>query len=256
MIKAIKAIAYHRALDTTTSSRKVEAIRVFAEANGFNVVAFHSDEKADVGDKDSSWTKSGINDAIQSSEVAMVKHIICFERSDAVELQRELGSRLAFTFATEPFRGVRDHAPGPQKKPSDLRVANEISKNRGFHAGPAPYGYNKSKGFLVVDKEESAIVLRIFQTYATSMLPTQAIAAQLNREGISAPRGPHWHGSCIGYMLKNPVYAGLIRSDTGEMLNGKHAAIVAKDLFRIVGKLLEEKSRRHFKRRRNQPSIG
>jgi site-specific DNA recombinase len=75
--------------------------------------------------------------------------------------------------------------------------------------GGAPYGYRSTaeKGKPEINPETVEIVRRIFREYLAGASPRE-IAAQLNREGIKAPRGEAWIYSYIQLMLANALYAG------------------------------------------------
>lgn len=87
----------------------------------------------------------------------------------------------------------------------------------GRHAGGSVYGYRQiagKPGELVVDEAEAAIVRRILAAYAAGEAP-RAIAGELNRDGVPAPRGGVWNASTIGGsrqrgtgILRNELYRG------------------------------------------------
>ncbi|GGC91362.1 recombinase family protein [Chelatococcus reniformis] len=89
----------------------------------------------------------------------------------------------------------------------------------GRHAGGRAYGYRadpRSKGELVVDEAEAAVVLRIFTEYAAGATPRD-IAHGLNRARILPPRGRSWNASTINGntqrgngILRNRLYVGEI----------------------------------------------
>jgi site-specific DNA recombinase len=88
----------------------------------------------------------------------------------------------------------------------------------GRHAGGRAYGYRATAtpGQLAIDEREAAIVRRIFEAYVAGQAP-RAIAANLNSDGIDAPRGKRWNASTIngnrtrgGGILLNTLYRGEI----------------------------------------------
>jgi DNA invertase Pin-like site-specific DNA recombinase len=89
----------------------------------------------------------------------------------------------------------------------------------GRHAGGRAYGYRSipgRPGELEIDADQAAIVQHIFSEYAAGKTP-RAIARELNRRGIAAPRGRAWNASTInGWgtrgagILNNPIYIGRI----------------------------------------------
>lgn len=71
--------------------------------------------------------------------------------------------------------------------------------SEGLSAGGRSYRYDlhpRNKGELLINDTEADTVRPIFTDYAGGKSP-QTIAADLNREGIKAPRGKFWHTSTI-----------------------------------------------------------
>jgi site-specific DNA recombinase len=92
--------------------------------------------------------------------------------------------------------------------------------DRGYHVGGVQYGYRSEAAAdgrgrqLVVDADQAAIVVRIFELFADGH-STRAIAHRLNADNVPAPRGGTWAVSCIqgsaarGLGLLNArIYAG------------------------------------------------
>ena len=63
-----------------------------------------------------------------------------------------------------------------------------------------------------INKQEAAIVLKIFERYAAGMGGLRSLAKALNSEGVPPPRGHRrgWDSSCIREILHRPLYRGLI----------------------------------------------
>ncbi|MEL7482360.1 MAG: recombinase family protein, partial [Pseudomonadota bacterium] len=95
---------------------------------------------------------------------------------------------------------------------------------QGKSAGGLSYGYkvkqvydgngDRIPGYREIVPEEGAIVVRIFEDYANGRSP-QAIATELNKEGIPGPRGAKWRDTAIrGHrtrgtgVLNNELYLG------------------------------------------------
>src|SRR5215475_12119608 len=89
----------------------------------------------------------------------------------------------------------------------------------GRHAGGRAYGYRAvagKPGELEIVEQEAAVVRRIFEAYVAGASPRQ-IAGELNRDGITAPRGGrHWAASTINGntkrsngILQNELYVGV-----------------------------------------------
>jgi site-specific DNA recombinase len=74
----------------------------------------------------------------------------------------------------------------------------------GKSCGTRCYGYNPTT--WTINEAEAAVVRRIFE----SPLSQAAMAAELNYEGVPAPRGPHWSQSTVGAIRSNPRYTGAV----------------------------------------------
>jgi site-specific DNA recombinase len=109
---------------------------------------------------------------------------------------------------------------------SKIRRGQRGRIKSGFSAGGLSFGYqvvrelseegNLIRGKRCVKQEEAAVVLRIYAEYAGGKSPRK-IAADLNGEGIPAPRGGQWNASTInGHrgrrngILQNELYKGLL----------------------------------------------
>jgi DNA invertase Pin-like site-specific DNA recombinase len=113
---------------------------------------------------------------------------------------------------------------------SDLAQKTRRGQRGRVEAGKIPggnsYGYrivrrilddgSVAAGEREIDPEEAAIVRRIFKEYAQGLSPRQ-IAARLNSEGVTSPRGGQWNASTINGnrqrrngILNNELYVGRI----------------------------------------------
>ena len=109
---------------------------------------------------------------------------------------------------------------------SKIRRGQRGRIKSGFSAGGLSYGYQvvrvlSEEGSLIpgkrcVQQEQAVVVLRIYTDYADGKSPRK-IAADLNGEGILAPRGGQWNASTInGHrgrrngILQNELYKGVL----------------------------------------------
>lgn len=90
------------------------------------------------------------------------------------------------------------------------------AKEGGFTGGQRPLGYGKTMGFngrakpdLMKDPGEAATVRLIFKL-KRKRISLQGIARELNKRGVKTKRGGKWYAGTIRYILKNPVYKGLM----------------------------------------------
>lgn len=140
------------------------------------------------------------------------------------------------------------------------RPAREASARNGIHCGVTPFGYTRvypawdgagkrPPGQLVCDPHTAPIVQQLFQRYATGEWSTRALCAWLNAlpDKPRPRKGSYWGTDTLRCMLRNPVYAGLIRynhhpngrfetAGPGSMfvVQGQHDALISHELFVLV----------------------
>lgn len=92
------------------------------------------------------------------------------------------------------------------------------SARRGFYvASYAPYGYRKVKlkdggkerPKLELQQHEAQVVFRLFEEITLGKGLVE-IAKQLNREGVTGPRGQSWGKTTIHKILTNEAYTGTL----------------------------------------------
>ena len=108
----------------------------------------------------------------------------------------------------------------------------------------APLGYinDKEKRCIVVDKEKAKYIRKAFEIYATGEYPLSVIRKKINIAGLVGKKGKLLSVSNYQYMLKNPIYYGVIRYN-GEFHDGKHEPIITKKLFDSVAEVMKKKSK-------------
>ena len=150
-----------------------------------------------------------------------------------------------------------------------------------FIGSKAPYGYMKDpedRNRLIVDKEVSGVVKRIFECKAAGM-GNGAIAKMLNGEGIASPmryryekglikneKYAHsfWRGSAVAAIILNPAYIGDMEQGTQKeamymgikkfkpekperiYVAGTHEPIISRELFGRVQELAGERRRKYL----------
>ena len=161
-----------------------------------------------------------------------------------------------------------------------ISTAINIKQRQGKFVGSrAAYGYMKSpedKNQLIVDREVSGIVVRIFECKARGM-GNASIAKMLNEEGIASPMRYKyekgltknkryaeslWNDGTIAAMIVNPVYIGDMEQGiqkeamymgirkhkpqkSGRIyVEGTHEPILSRELFDRVQELVEERKQK------------
>jgi predicted transport protein len=108
----------------------------------------------------------------------------------------------------------------------------------------APLGYvnDKNARCITVDKEKAKYIKRAFEMYATGEYPLAQIRKIINSLGLVGKKGKMLSVSNYQYMLKNPIYCGIIRYK-GEIYDGKHKPIITKKLFDKCQEVMMKKSK-------------
>jgi DNA invertase Pin-like site-specific DNA recombinase len=116
--------------------------------------------------------------------------------------------------------------------------------HNGIWPAYAPLGYinDKEKRCIVVDKEKAKYIRKAFELYATGEYPLSEIRKKINIAGLVGKKGKMLSVSNYQYMLKNPIYYGVIRY-SGEFHDGKHKPIITKKLFDSVQEVMKRKSK-------------
>lgn len=105
----------------------------------------------------------------------------------------------------------------------------------GWQPTPPPLGYRSVGGererkTCEPDPYVAAIIVELFQMYATGNFSILEIQEWLERKNIVSKNGTGLGHSVIHTILNNPFYYGLIRWH-GESKIGKHQPIITKELF-------------------------
>lgn len=161
-----------------------------------------------------------------------------------------------------------------------ISTAIDIKQRQGKFIGcRAAYGYMKSpedKNQLIVDREVSSVVIRIFECKVAGM-GNGAIARMLNGEGVACPMRYKyekgltnnrkyadglWNDSTIAAIILNPVYIGDMEQGMQKeamymgikkykpqkseriYVAGTHEPIVSRELFDRVQELIEERKQK------------
>lgn len=181
----------------------------------------------------------GIDQVLTESTDRIARH-----QGDAFAIRERfqfVGARL-FTL----MDGEVDDITGTIKGLMDARFRKDLGARikrgqrgtikEGRAAAGIAYGYRRAnrldergelvRGLREIDPDQAEIVHRIFEEYAAGRAP-QAIAKQLNEDGVAPPRGATWRQSTIlgdrqrqNGMLNNRVYAGvLVHNRTSKVVN-------------------------------------
>ena len=169
----------------------------------------------------------------------------------------ELLLTIMSSLAQEESRSISENVRwGQRKKISDGKFSLNYKHFLGYDKGP--------DGGLVINKEQAAIVRRIYGDFLAGMSP-YTIARKLTEDGIPSPAGkPRWNDLTIKRVLSNETYMGdkllqktysndfldkTRRKNEGQVpqvyVEGCHEAIIPARTFRRVQEEIERRKNCH-----------
>ncbi|MCL2023936.1 MAG: recombinase family protein [Oscillospiraceae bacterium] len=132
------------------------------------------------------------------------------------------------------------------------RLSQIVQEGR-FRGGTTPYGYRLEKQGrfnkknhelyeIVVDKDEAAVVRKIFELYVSQGYGSQRLATHLTEQGILNRKGSNFTNGTVNNMLKNNSYTGVLKS--GETVTDifPQLQIIDPDTFEMAQNLLQQRS--------------
>lgn len=167
----------------------------------------------------------------------------------------ELLLTIMSSLAQEESRSISENCTwGQRKRFADGKVTVPFNRFLGYDRGP--------DGNLVVNREQAAIVQRIFAMFLQGMT-YNGIAQQLTADGILSPGGkPKWNTSAVKSILSNEKYKGcalLQKTYTVDYLTKKkkvnegeipqyyveynHEPIIDPDTFEMVQREMEKRGK-------------
>jgi DNA invertase Pin-like site-specific DNA recombinase len=108
----------------------------------------------------------------------------------------------------------------------------------------APLGYlnDRKEKTIFPDPEKAPLIRKAFEMYGTGNYTLRQVRTAINDLGLSGHKGGTLWVANYQYILKNPIYYGLIRYH-GEYYDGKHEPIISKELFDQVQDVMSGKSK-------------
>ena len=108
----------------------------------------------------------------------------------------------------------------------------------------APLGYlnDRVTRTITVDPHSGPLIRTAFELYATGTYTLKLLRDKVNALGLLGKKGRELSVSNYQYILRNPVYYGLIRF-SGELYEGKHEPLITKQLFDRCQEVMQRKSK-------------
>ena len=157
----------------------------------------------------------------------------------------------------------------------NVKLGMKKRASDGFKNGGKMLGYTwvgeKGSSNIEIVESEATIVREIFDLYVYSNKGYKAIANHLNKKGYTTKRGNAFSINGVKDILENPTYAGYIRynrfvdysekrrqgkSDEVMVVEGKHEAIISRDVWEQARYVQSQKTKRSTKNSGKYPLTG
>lgn len=254
---------------------QLERGRQFAESDDREVIATYSEENVSAyhGDRGPELA-AAMEHAEQTGATLIVLHSDRLARGDGKHARHLVEVALWAIKAGVSIHSIEDpstfenlvmavvmgerNTEDSRRKAAAVKAGHARRRKLGkFSGGPAPFGYTKRRNesdelILVVDPVRAEIVRRIFAEYLAGQTQL-TIARGLAADGVSTERGGRWHQGTVANILRNPIYAGMLRDGDEGYCDGVHEPIVDRDTWHQAETLRKAKARTH---KRGRPSSG
>lgn len=81
----------------------------------------------------------------------------------------------------------------------------------GWAGGRTPYGYKAQEKEIRVDSNPAKVIQSIVAMRKGKHMSLREIARELNDSSIPTATGKRWYASTVQYILKNPIYRGVLK---------------------------------------------
>jgi DNA invertase Pin-like site-specific DNA recombinase len=252
---------------------QIKKCRALAAAEGYEVIAVYEEEDVSAyhGDRGEELALA-LKHAAEEGAALIVWHSDRLARGDGernrhlVEVLLEAmhkgftlrsveDDRTFASLSSAAQMGDRNHEDS-RRKSGAVKAGLARRRAQGKRVGGQSYGITwrrneRDEKETVADPEKVPVIERVYEEFLAGRAFLQ-IARGLNAEGIASRRGGKWHPHVIRDLIRNPIYAGLIR-DGEELIEGQHEAIIGRERWEEAQALLRANATTH---RRGRPSVG
>ena len=145
---------------------------------------------------------------------------------------------------------------------ADISYKMGAKARSGGTLGRAPLGYlnfrdtseGRNIGTVIFDPERSDLVRAAFDMYSTGDFSLESLADELTRRGLRTRSGRYPGGpvstSKLAELLHDQYYIGYV-TYKGELIKGRHDALISDDLYERVQAVLNERRGQGLRQRRH-----
>lgn len=218
--------------DEGTIDLQRQALREYAEQNGYELVKTFEDEGVSGGLED----RAGLAELFNFLEDKANKEIgavLIFKldrlardlyiQEHLIKKLESLGKSLISTKEADlasddpmrkAFRQFMGIVSELEKSFITMRLSggriNKIKNKKTYAGGGIALGYSTKNKDLIIDTAGADTIRQIFKMKRYGRKGLREIARTLNEQGIATARGGEWHAGTIKYILANPLYKGVM----------------------------------------------
>tara|TARA_Y100000310_G_scaffold288684_2_gene314557 strand:- start:4542 stop:6038 length:1497 start_codon:yes stop_codon:yes gene_type:complete len=140
----------------------------------------------------------------------------------------------------------------------------EQKRKAGEWTGPAPFGYKnipldeekRLRKDIVPHEENSKYVIEWYEKYTTGEYSYKKLAKEYSQKGITTDKGKPVHQSFLHFVLSNPFYYGVARSNKYGEYEHKYQPLISKKLWDEVQKVSDKRNNNPTKTKSSEFIFG
>jgi site-specific DNA recombinase len=195
-----------------------------------------------------------------SHDAQMVKHELKKRGVRLVSTTLDLGEGATAELVESIMHAVDQHQS--EMSGADISYKMAAKAKNGGTLGRAPIGYvnvrdtseGRNIGTVKFDRKRAPLIRMAFELYATDNYSLKELSAELTRRGLLTRPGRYpacpISDSKLAALLRNPYYIGYV-TYKGELIKGKHKALIGVELFDQVQEVLDKRRGRGIRQRRH-----
>ena len=156
--------------------------------------------------------------------------------------------------AVDEYRVKADGADIAYKMGAKARNGGTIGRARLGYVNARDLSEGRNIGIVKIDPERGPFMVAAFELYATGNFSLDSLQAELTARGLRTrpgrfPAGPV-STSKLAKLLRDPYYLGYV-TYKGELIPGRHEALISQELFNRVQATLDERGGGGVRKRRH-----
>jgi DNA invertase Pin-like site-specific DNA recombinase len=156
--------------------------------------------------------------------------------------------------AVDEYRVKRDGADIAYKMGTKAKNGGTISRARLGYRNARDMSEGRNIGIVELDSERAPLIVNAFELYATGEFSLESLSAELTIRGLKTRPGRYPGGpistSRLAELLRDPYYLGYVTYE-GELIQGRHEALIGHELFAKVQAILDQRGGNGQRKRRH-----